>query len=78
LMEKPEDRFASADEARAMLDEAAVPLRPSAIYPRSWAGLHAGASREPSGGAELSEEMRSIWDRSGDVRTGSGSRGRAS
>jgi serine/threonine-protein kinase len=34
LMEKPEDRFASAAEALAVLEEAAATHRPSAIYPR--------------------------------------------
>jgi eukaryotic-like serine/threonine-protein kinase len=34
LMEKPEDRFASAEETLTMLNEAAATHRPSAIYPR--------------------------------------------
>jgi serine/threonine protein kinase len=76
LMEKPEDRFASADELRAWLDEAGAP--PSATYQRATPGLPALVRQQPSGGAELSGEMRSIWDRSGELGTGNGARGRAS
>lgn len=68
LMERPEDRFGSAEEAIAMLDEAAAPLRPSAIYERGWPG----ALRESNGVAELSEDRHSVWDRSGEVRAGNG------
>lgn len=75
LMEKPEDRFASADEARAMLEDAVAPLRPSAIYERARLGV---ATPPPAnGGAEASADWRSGWDRSGGLSTG-GTRGHAS
>jgi eukaryotic-like serine/threonine-protein kinase len=48
LMEKPEDRFASAEETLAMLDEAAATHRPSAIYARPLASTR-GAPRGASG-----------------------------
>jgi serine/threonine protein kinase len=70
LMEKPEDRFPSAAEASAMLDEAAAPQRPSAIYPRSWPDSSLRLLQESSGVAEISELGHSLWDRAGSVHTG--------
>lgn len=63
LMEKPEDRFASTDEALATLDEAAATNRPSAFYFKKGHGPRS-ALDEPSNVAELD---RLAWTRPGDT-----------
>jgi serine/threonine protein kinase len=73
LMERPEDRFASAEEVRSMLEEAAAPSRPSAIYERAWPGSSSStAPEEASGVAEVTGGLRAVWGHSSDVRSGHG------
>jgi eukaryotic-like serine/threonine-protein kinase len=67
LMEKPEDRFASAEETLAMLDEAAATHRPSAIYTRPLASTR-GAQETGSDAVRRVEGL--AWARSRDLDSG--------
>jgi serine/threonine protein kinase len=63
LMEKPEDRFASAEETLTMLDEAAATHRPSAIYPRPLASTR--GTHEAASGADARRVDGFAWISSG-------------
>jgi len=68
LMEKPEDRFASAEETLAMLDEAAATHRPSAIYARPLASTR--GAQEAAIGADVRRVEGLAWARSRDLDSG--------
>ena len=65
LMENPEDRCASADEALALLDEAAADRRPSAIYIKSPGSR--GELDETSRVGQLEATDRLAWTRPADT-----------
>ncbi|HTV24194.1 MAG TPA: protein kinase [Polyangiaceae bacterium] len=68
LMEKPEDRCASADEALNQLDEAAATTnRPSAIYIKTDSSGPRRAHDQPSHGAEHDSLDRLAWTRPADT-----------
>jgi serine/threonine protein kinase len=67
LMEKPEDRFSSAEQTLAMLDAAAAASRTSAFYPSAWGGGSRGAAPESSGIGEVHAVDGAAWNASGDV-----------
>jgi hypothetical protein len=64
LMDKPEDRFSSAEQTLAMLDAAAAASRTSAFYPSAWGGGSRGGAPESSG---IGEVHGGAWNASGDV-----------
>jgi serine/threonine protein kinase len=68
LMEKPEDRFASAEETLAVLDEAAATHRPSAIYARPLASTR--GALETASGADVRGVEGLAWARSRDLDSG--------
>jgi serine/threonine protein kinase len=61
LMEKPEDRFASAEETLAVLDEAAATHRPSAIYARPL--VNTRGAQDASSGADVRRVDGLAWAR---------------
>jgi serine/threonine protein kinase len=63
LMEKPEDRFASAEETLTMLNEAAATHRPSAIYPRPLASTR--GTPQGAGGPDARRVDGLAWISSG-------------